>query len=82
MLQLKRSIAFILCLTFAMPAFCAKKGARLGQEVSFLAEDGVIISGLYVPAGDSSKTTFVLLHGLGSNQEEWQAFAHDKAIMC
>jgi alpha-beta hydrolase superfamily lysophospholipase len=77
MLQLKRLTIFLLCLSLTIPAFCArKKGARLGQEVSFQSEDGVIISGLYVPAGDRSKTTFILLHGLGSNQEEWQAFAH------
>ena len=60
-----------------MPVFALKhKGGRLGHEESFLAGDGIIISALYVPAPDRSKTTFILLHGLGSNQEEWQGFAH------
>ena len=78
MFQLKRVVFFILCLSLSFPAFAAlkHKGGRLGQEVSFITDDGVIIEGLYVPAGDRSATTFILLHGLGSNQEEWQAFAH------
>ncbi len=61
-----------------MPTLAAlpHKGGKLGQDVTFVTDDGIILKGLFVPPGDKSKTTFILLHGLGSNQEEWQAFAH------
>jgi alpha-beta hydrolase superfamily lysophospholipase len=49
-------------------------GSRIGKKVSFFTRDGVEIQGLYEPRASRSKLTFIFLHGLGSNQEEWQVF--------
>lgn len=68
---------FVFCAAFLLsPAFAAvKKGYHLGTPVSFKASDGLIISGLFNPASGPNMKTFILLHGLGSGQDEWQAFA-------
>jgi alpha-beta hydrolase superfamily lysophospholipase len=74
---LHRLVIMLLICTLCVPAFSAagsrRKGGRIGARVSFTTDDGVVLSGLYVPPQGSSKV-FVLLHGLGSNQEEWQPF--------
>ena len=51
-----------------------RKVDRIGKKVSFTTKDGIVIQGLFKPPKSSSKETFILLHGLGSNQEEWQPF--------
>ncbi|MFH1367842.1 MAG: alpha/beta fold hydrolase [Elusimicrobiota bacterium] len=72
--SVKKYAVFVMLL--AIPAvLLAKAGERTGSPVSFQTPDGVIITGTYhAPAGPRMKT-FILLHGLGSTNEEWQSFA-------
>jgi alpha-beta hydrolase superfamily lysophospholipase len=66
----------LFCAVFLLsPAFAVKKGYHLGTPVTFKTSDGMIISGLFCPAAGSRVKTFILLHGLGSDQDEWQKFA-------
>lgn len=48
--------------------------ARIGRKITFKTADGILIKGLYKPPKNYRNETFVFLHGLGSNQEEWQDF--------
>jgi len=68
---------FFLC---AAQAFAvSSRDVQTGEKVSFKTPDGVIISGLFHKPASSLNKTFILLHGLGSNQEEWQSFT-DKLV--
>ena len=67
---------------FTLSAFCIFAAAKApalevqtGERISFQTSDGVIISGLFRRPASSANKTFILLHGLGSNQEEWQSFS-------
>jgi pimeloyl-ACP methyl ester carboxylesterase len=71
---LKSAVIFLSLLVLA-PVFAVKKGYHLGAPVAFRTSDGVVISGLYSPPSSLNVKTFILLHGLGSNQDEWQGFA-------
>jgi pimeloyl-ACP methyl ester carboxylesterase len=71
-------ILVALCLSIALcPALQAerRRGGKVGEKITFTTEDGIVISGLYAAPSGSSKV-FILLHGLGSGQEEWQPFVH------
>jgi len=73
---ISKCIIVFCALLLLSPAFAAvKKGYHLGTPVSFKTSDGMIIAGLYNPAASQGMKTFILLHGLGSNQDEWQKFA-------
>jgi len=71
--------AAILLLSFNAHSYAVKPGAKIGKKITFITNDGVIISALYYPPASKSMKTFILLHGLASNQEEWQPFAHNLA---
>jgi alpha-beta hydrolase superfamily lysophospholipase len=44
------------------------------ESVSFLSADGVRLAGHFIRSG-KHKSAVILLHGLGSNYHEWDAFA-------
>src|ERR1700756_2550641 len=54
-------------------------GGTIGQRVSFLTDDGVLIVGTYYSPASSPQTTptksIVLLHMLGRNRNDWNSFA-------
>lgn len=66
--------AAIFSFAAAGPAFAARSGDLIGTKTSFTTRDGVRIACLFRSPSVPGKRTFVLLHGLGSNQEEWQPF--------
>jgi pimeloyl-ACP methyl ester carboxylesterase len=75
----RRFSVLILALLTAVSLFTpshalVQKGKTVGKKVTFTTKDGVIISGLFQPA-EYAGYTFILLHGLGSSQDEWQPFA-------
>jgi pimeloyl-ACP methyl ester carboxylesterase len=45
------------------------------QKFSWTTPTQVVLVGVYHPASRSKAYTWVLLHGLGSNKEEWDAFS-------
>jgi pimeloyl-ACP methyl ester carboxylesterase len=49
------------------------------QKLTWTNDDGVQLVGEYHPASRASDYTWVLLHGLGSTKEEWDAFARQAA---
>lgn len=57
---------------FALTAVA--RDVQTGKRVEITTPDGIILSGLYHPPTSRSQKTFILLHGLGSSQEEWQSF--------
>lgn len=65
---------FIALLLLPGLAGAVKEKARVGTRVSFTTSDGVKISALFRPPAGKNRKTIVLLHGLASNQEEWQPF--------
>jgi pimeloyl-ACP methyl ester carboxylesterase len=53
-------------------------GETAGQKVSFLTNDGVLIVGTYYSPSSSHQTSpkaVILLHMLGRNRNDWNAFA-------
>jgi pimeloyl-ACP methyl ester carboxylesterase len=53
-------------------------GETAGQKVSFLTDDGVLIVGTYYSPSSSHRTSpnaVILLHMLGRNRNDWNAFA-------
>ncbi|MCX5782205.1 MAG: alpha/beta fold hydrolase [Elusimicrobia bacterium] len=44
------------------------------EKISFYTRDGLKIVGVYKPPKENNGEVFVLLHGLGSNKEEWNYF--------
>ncbi len=49
------------------------------QKLTWTTTDGVKLVGLYHPSSRAGANTWVLLHGLGSSKEEWDAFAKKMA---
>ncbi len=45
------------------------------QKLTWTTPDGIVLVRLYHPAARSKSYTWVLLHGLGSNKEEWGPFS-------
>jgi pimeloyl-ACP methyl ester carboxylesterase len=72
-----KKIFFLTAALLLLAQFCfsSEQQKRFGEKISFTTQDGVEIVGLYSKPSSRARRTFVLLHGLGSNQEEWQAFA-------
>ena len=64
-------------LVFAENTGRRRKGGPVGKPVTFMGADGVILQGYHQPPASSTLTTYILLHGLGSNQEEWQPFVQE-----
>ncbi|MFH0806825.1 MAG: alpha/beta fold hydrolase [Elusimicrobiota bacterium] len=60
-------------LTLALNA-CAKIEPGPDDKARFIASDGMIIAGKYVPPKTPDKITFILLHGLASTKDEWNRF--------
>jgi len=54
--------------------FVSISAETFGQNVEFQTKDGVIIRANFKKP-QNNKTTFILLHGLGSSKNEWQSFA-------
>ena len=65
--------SFIVQMFFLLFILSVKAGAE-PMKVLFYATDGAKIVGSYQPPAKSSGEVFVLLHGLGSNKEEWNYF--------
>ncbi|OGS19436.1 MAG: hypothetical protein A3J83_05425 [Elusimicrobia bacterium RIFOXYA2_FULL_40_6] len=53
---------------------CAKIEPGPDDKAQFIASDGMIIAGKYIPPKTSDKLTFILLHGLASSKDEWNSF--------
>ncbi|OGS18492.1 MAG: hypothetical protein A2219_03610 [Elusimicrobia bacterium RIFOXYA2_FULL_50_26] len=70
----KLFFTFVFMVLFALPAPAKQWGGRVGAKVQFSSVDGILLSGLFMPPSSPGMKTFILLHGLGSNQEEWQSF--------
>src|SRR5438876_10519234 len=59
---------------------CAPASAdTFWQKLAWTTPDGITLVGLYHPAARRRAYTWVLLHGLGSNKEEWDPFSHQLA---
>ena len=52
---------------------CAKVSPGPDDKAQFVAPDGMVIAGKYVPL-KKNKITFILLHGLASTKDEWNSF--------
>ncbi|MBN1622477.1 MAG: alpha/beta fold hydrolase [Endomicrobiales bacterium] len=78
MFNLKKLLIIILTALIIMPnSVCyarRRRGGRIGKKISFVTKDGIVINGLYQKPSSARRKVFILLHGLGSNQEEWQGF--------
>ena len=59
---------------FLVSFVLSTKASADQQKVFFYSTDGAKIAGVYQPPAVSSGEVFVLLHGLGSNKEEWNYF--------
>jgi pimeloyl-ACP methyl ester carboxylesterase len=64
----------ILSLLAGVRPACA---ADVWRNVTWTTRDGVKMVGLYHAASRPGAVTWVLLHGLGSVKEEWQAFGEE-----
>jgi len=69
-------IAFLLAIFMASSPASAD---TFWQKLHWTTPDGVTLVGLYHPANRPGATTWVLLHGLGSVKEEWDAFSRQVA---
>ena len=65
-------ISFLLLLMFGI--FISVSAETLGIKAEFQTKDGVLINAIFQKP-QNNKTTFILLHGLGSSKSEWQSFA-------
>ena len=63
---------FLLLLTLSFPLSVSAE--MFAQKTEFKTKDGVVISANFKKP-QNNKTTFILLHGLGSSKNEWQLFA-------
>jgi len=61
---------------FLVSSFLAAQDQPGGywQKIAWTTPDGVRMVGLYRPASRPGACTWILLHGLGSSKEEWEAF--------
>ncbi len=75
MRTLIRGLASSLVFLTLSSASAADEIPRLGKTVSWTTEDGVDLVGQYQPAKSSGRPVWILLHGLGSNKQEWLGFA-------
>lgn len=71
-------IGFVLFSIFILTC-CSKINPVAEDKSMFVSSDGVIMVGKFVPPVDSSKFTFVMLHGLASSKNEWFGFAEKLA---
>ena len=60
---------------FCIFSACAKTIPGSEPQSKIITKDNIILIGKFVPPKDPSKLTFILLHGLGSNKNEWYGFA-------
>jgi pimeloyl-ACP methyl ester carboxylesterase len=69
---LKMKVLFVAAL---LGIFCSTADALpqrpTVEKINFSTGDGIKMAGRYCPPG-AHKPTFILLHGMGSNKEEWQ----------
>ncbi len=77
-MKIKFFFTVFCCLIFACLA-CFAFEWQTGEKVSFQTPDGVIISGLFHKPASGAHKTYILLHGLGSGQDEWQSLS-DKLV--
>lgn len=73
-LTIFRKFILILSILLLPVSAFALKNEKVGSPVTFQTSDGVIIYGTYQPPAGPGMKTFVLLHGLGSTNEEWNTF--------
>ena len=65
----------VLFFCFLVAGSAQGAGTKPFKRVSFTTEDGIIIEGKLALAQSAKKPTVLLLHGVGSVKEEWDAFA-------
>jgi pimeloyl-ACP methyl ester carboxylesterase len=74
-----KPIIYVTILVFGFygnPSPLAGEGVqRFWQKITWNTLDGVKLVGLYHPSVRPGVYTWILLHGLGSNKEEWETFA-------
>jgi pimeloyl-ACP methyl ester carboxylesterase len=71
-------VFFAVLLSF-LSIVCPVSADSFWQKLTWTNEDGIQLVGLYHPARRPGAYTWVLLHGLGSTKEEWDAFARQAA---
>ncbi|OGS45090.1 MAG: hypothetical protein A2539_05835 [Elusimicrobia bacterium RIFOXYD2_FULL_34_15] len=75
-------IILLLYFTFLTITFFSCKNRITTQaedKARFIASNGLIYFGKFVPPKSSDKLTFIMLHGLGSSKDEWFPFANKLA---
>ncbi|MFH0947423.1 MAG: alpha/beta fold hydrolase [Elusimicrobiota bacterium] len=65
----------ILGVMFCLFLACARIIPNSESQAKIITRDKVILIGKFVPPKEPSKFTFILLHGLASNKNEWYGFA-------
>ena len=70
---------FLLFLLSFLTACAPASADTFWEKVSWNSPEGIVLVALHHPAARSSAKTWVLLHGLGSVKEEWEAFAKELA---
>lgn len=76
---IRSASAAFLIFFLTLPIYPVEQATRIGSKVTFTTRDGIKISGLYQPPSHG-RQVFVLLHGLASNQEEWQPFVRSLVL--
>lgn len=71
---MQRILTALIALTIALPAALAAV-----EPVTITTSDGVVLAGLYQAPARAGEPVAILLHGLGSTQGEWAAFAEQLA---
>jgi len=72
---MSKRFTYILFLSMAcVPVFAQPNDSAYWKKLTWTTDDGVQLVGLYRPASRSDASTWILLHGLGSNKEEWETF--------
>jgi len=71
---MKNKIVLILLFLIPLSFSMSISAETFGQKVEFETKDGVVIKANFKKP-QNNKTTFILLHGLGSSKNEWQSFA-------
>lgn len=72
--MIKRFIFIGLLSMACVPVFAQPNDSAYWNTLKWTTEDGVQLVGLYRPASRLGASTWILLHGLGSNKEEWETF--------
>lgn len=73
---MQRILIVLIALLVTAPA-----ASRAAEPVTITTSDGVILTGLFQAPARPDEPVAILLHGLGSTQGEWTAFAEQLAAL-